>query len=372
MSKSSLREHTMVPLANLVFNPGAKNQRNPLDESAQKMGLGFFEPEREGGISLWSLGMSEDSEDHDRLVELIETHCPDIKRLAETIANQGLINPICVYPFPKDQKEVPEAERTYAIESGHRRALAMLYLNARGEGITLFKKSPAIAALIDTRPRNTQDRLVRNVIENLARQDMSPIEKARFMRSLLDNGVERDELAEWLGISVLTVDRTLELLELPAEVQKQVDQKVIKPTRATRMVEQFGVDRVKEAASNGSEEIKELAAKSRRKSREEREEKLVRKVVAKNKVFAFEPEKEGIRILKGTNPDFRGDDEINAAIERFPGLVARALRWVRGEEINLEELHDASLTTLSEARIEMIEAELNRRGLTFKIKHQTA
>ena len=68
------------------------------------------------------------------------------------------------------------------------------------------------------------DQRLTQVVENLQREDLTPMEQARVFQELIDtNGWGKSELANNLHVSPSTVSRSLALLELPPEDQAKVD-----------------------------------------------------------------------------------------------------------------------------------------------------
>jgi ParB family chromosome partitioning protein len=66
--------------------------------------------------------------------------------------------------------------------------------------------------------------LVEALVENVQRQDLSPLEEANAYRHLLENyGMTQDEVADRVGKSRPTVSNTLRLLQLPPAIQALVD-----------------------------------------------------------------------------------------------------------------------------------------------------
>lgn len=122
--------------------------------------------------------------------------------LAESIRRYGVLNPITVRPLP-DQK-------TYQIVTGERRWRA-----AELAGLT---EIPCIVKHIDHATATTEQ-----LVENLQREDLAPIDKARALKQLKDTRkLTHRELAQMLGLSERTISIWLGLLELPEEVGEQV------------------------------------------------------------------------------------------------------------------------------------------------------
>ena len=64
---------------------------------------------------------------------------------------------------------------------------------------------------------------IEQVVENLQREDMSPLETAESYRSLLLAwGVSQAELARRLGVGTATVSRALALLQAPEETRERI------------------------------------------------------------------------------------------------------------------------------------------------------
>lgn len=75
--------------------------------------------------------------------------------------------------------------------------------------------------------------LQEQIIENLLREDLKPIEQAKAYRQLMDlHGWTAKELAGELQVSQGAVSKSLSLLTLPAELQEQVDDGAIPATAA--------------------------------------------------------------------------------------------------------------------------------------------
>jgi len=98
------------------------------------------------------------------------------------------------------------AEGGYELVAGERRWRA-----ARSAGI------PTLPALV--RDVGDRDSLLLGLVENVAREQLSPVEEARAYASLVDEfELTLGELAERVGRSKSSVSNRLRLLELPEEV----------------------------------------------------------------------------------------------------------------------------------------------------------
>jgi ParB family transcriptional regulator, chromosome partitioning protein len=120
-----------------------------------------------------------------------------VSGLAESIKSQGLIQPVVLRA---------RLEGGYELIAGERRWRA-----AREAGITTV---PAVVREADDR-----DTLLLGLVENVARENLSPIEEARAYAVLIDEfGLSLGEVAERVGRSKPTVSNRIRLLELPEDV----------------------------------------------------------------------------------------------------------------------------------------------------------
>lgn len=69
----------------------------------------------------------------------------------------------------------------------------------------------------------SQDRLVRALVANIQRADLSPIDEARSYQQLIAIGMNRNGIALKLGISAARVAQRLRLLEMEPEIQDLID-----------------------------------------------------------------------------------------------------------------------------------------------------
>ncbi|GIU93246.1 MAG: chromosome partitioning protein ParB [Acidimicrobiia bacterium] len=125
-----------------------------------------------------------------------------IAALAESIAEIGLLQPVVV-------KEAEDGG--YVLVAGERRWRA-----ARRAGLA---EIPALVRSGDDRAALTEA-----LVENLQREDLSPLEEAAAYRQLLDDfGMTHEEIGARVGKSRSSITNTLRLLQLPAVIQGMVD-----------------------------------------------------------------------------------------------------------------------------------------------------
>lgn len=125
--------------------------------------------------------------------------------LADNLRSKGQLHPLHV-------RWSEELER-WVIISGERRWRA-----ARQAGLA------TVDCFFHEQPLSKSEVLELQLIENLLREDLSPMEEARGFDALLKlNGWTGKQLAEAVGIPTSKVSRSLALLRLPADVQQQVE-----------------------------------------------------------------------------------------------------------------------------------------------------
>ena len=120
-----------------------------------------------------------------------------ISELADSVRAQGLVQPVVVRPISGGAWELIAGERRWRA--------------ARAAGLA------TIPALI----RETDDResLLLALVENVAREDLSPIEEARAYAVLMDEfSLALGDVAERVARSKPTVSNRIRLLELPEDV----------------------------------------------------------------------------------------------------------------------------------------------------------
>jgi ParB family chromosome partitioning protein len=122
--------------------------------------------------------------------------------LAESIRTQGVVQPVLVRPREAGGWELIAGERRWRA--------------AREAGVTTV---PAVVRQADDR-----DSLLLALVENVAREQLSPVEEARAYAALVDEfALSLGEVAERVGRSKPSVSNRLRLLELPDDVLGMVE-----------------------------------------------------------------------------------------------------------------------------------------------------
>lgn len=137
-----------------------------------------------------------------------------IEELSQSIKENGLIQPIVVR----------KTKEGYQIIAGERRYRACVLAN--------MAKVPCIIKEYDDKQVETLA-----VIENIQREDLSPLEEAKAYKSLLDTySYSQQELAKIVGKKQSTIANKLRLLKLSDSVKEALDQRSISERHARAMV----------------------------------------------------------------------------------------------------------------------------------------
>lgn len=134
--------------------------------------------------------------------EQVRTIFTGIEELAQTIKSDQHQSPIIVTPKNEDGK--------YVILKGERRWRACKLL-----GMTRIK------AIIDASIYDSVDHLVGELIENIQRDDLKPIELSKALKKLEKEGLNRGQIEERIGKSQSFISVHISMLDdLPACVEK--------------------------------------------------------------------------------------------------------------------------------------------------------
>ena len=124
-----------------------------------------------------------------------------IQELAQSIKENGLIQPIIVRKSPVLGYEILAGERRYraSIAAG-------------------LSEVPVIVKQL-----SDQDMMLHSIIENLQRENLNPIEEAKAYQSLIDKGFTHTEIAEKMGKSRPYITNLVRLLGLPKHILIEVE-----------------------------------------------------------------------------------------------------------------------------------------------------
>ncbi|WP_417430879.1 ParB/RepB/Spo0J family partition protein [Kiloniella sp.] len=153
--------------------------------------------------------------------------------LADSIEQSGLLQPILV-------RRHPELSSEYEIVAGERRWRA----SQRAQ----LHEIPVVI-----RELNDAEVLQVAIIENVQRQDLTPIEEATSYRRLMDEfGHKQDDVAKIIGKSRSHIANILRLLSLPEEVQNLVEKGDLSAGHARALVgAEDAVELAQEISSKG-------------------------------------------------------------------------------------------------------------------------
>ncbi len=130
----------------------------------------------------------------------------ELEELAESIAENGLLQPIVVRPAGNRRG----ADR-WELVAGERRWRAVTQLG--------WKDVPAIIREVDDRTL-----LVLALVENLQRAALNPLEEAQGYEQLQSEfGLSQQQVAEAVGKSRPTIANSLRLLRLPSSVRRHLE-----------------------------------------------------------------------------------------------------------------------------------------------------
>lgn len=194
-----------------------------------------------------------------------------LDELAASIKAQGLIQPVVVRSIGRNRYELIAGERRW-------RAAKIAGLNELPALVRKVsdKAAPALA-----------------LIENIQRQDLSPLEEAQAMQRLLsDFKLTHQQVADAVGRSRASVSNLLRLLELPAAISKLLDDGQLQMGHARALLtlpaplakrlaqqaaeQEWSVRQLEQAARNA--QAKDGASKQRKPSRDADVEALEREL----------------------------------------------------------------------------------------------
>ena len=168
-----------------------------------------------------------------------------LSELADSISQHGVLQPLLLRPL---------LTGGYRIVAGERRWRA-----ARMAGLT---EVPAVV-----REMSDTEEMLFALIENLQREDLTPLEEARGYRTLIEaQDFTQEEVSQAVGKSRPAVTNALRLLNLPEDIQQMLENGEITAGHARTLLSfkreedmRLGAKRAKEGAS-----VRELEAVAKR------------------------------------------------------------------------------------------------------------
>lgn len=168
-----------------------------------------------------------------------------LAELADSIAQHGVLQPLLLRPM---------LSGGYRIVAGERRWRA-----ARMAGLT---EVPAVI-----REMTDSEEMLFALIENLQREDLTPLEEARGYRTLIEaQDLTQEEVSQAVGKSRPSITNALRLLNLPEDIQEMLERGEITAGHARTLLSfpteegmRLGAQKAKEGAS-----VRELEALAKR------------------------------------------------------------------------------------------------------------
>jgi ParB/RepB/Spo0J family partition protein len=220
-----------------------------------------------------------------------------VDSLAKSILERGeVLEPVEVEPLAETRNG-----QKYRLTTGFYRLAAVATLNLTGAGLTV----PAIVRPIPT----PQERLRRQLAENMERENQSPMDQAVAIKSLLDSGLTKMEVREIFArpggrkgnkvqpASNSFINMTMSFLDLPKAIQEKIHDgrvgvaaayeltKVPAEKRAT-VLERAENERQKALEQEEKDEEKLLAQEKKQAEEKEARDKALGEVQAAEKKVA--------------------------------------------------------------------------------------
>lgn len=137
-----------------------------------------------------------------------------LDELAQSIKENGVIQPIIVRQSPVIGYEILAGERRY-----------------RASLLAGLRSIPAVVKQI-----SDQEMMVQSIIENLQRENLNPIEEARAYESLVEKGFTHAEIADKMGKSRPYISNSIRLLSLPEHILSEVENGKLSQAHARSLV----------------------------------------------------------------------------------------------------------------------------------------
>jgi ParB family chromosome partitioning protein len=167
--------------------------------------------------------------------------------LASSLESRGVLQPVLVRPSP-------DGDGRFELIAGERRW--------RAAQLAGLETVPAIV-----RAREDAESLELALIENMAREDLNPVEEARACAALVEElGLSREEVGLRIGRSRVAVSNLVRLLDLPDEALELLERgQLTEGHGRALLLAQEHADRrnLARAAVNGRWSVRELEARAR-------------------------------------------------------------------------------------------------------------
>ena len=221
-----------------------------------------------------------------------------IQELAESIQKNDLIQPIVL--------RLNSSTDTYEIVTGERRFRAFTFL--RRDHI------PAIVRSFDD-----QEMLVNALIENIQREDLSPLEESHSYQKLINEfNLTHEDLATTVGKSRSHISNSLRLLKLPTAILDYLESGLISPGAARSLLPLNTAELQRKVASEvivQGMNVRQI-------------ERYVKEILSKDS--SIDNSKDKVRIIK---PGFQAEEETLRALT---GLQCSIKSSRKGHRLEIE------------------------------------
>lgn len=137
-----------------------------------------------------------------------------LDELAQSIKENGVIQPIIVRQSPVIGYEILAGERRY-----------------RASLLAGLRSIPAVVKQL-----SDQEMMIQSIIENLQRENLNPIEEARAYESLVEKGFTHAEIADKMSKSRPYISNSIRLLSLPEQILSEVENGKLSQAHARSLV----------------------------------------------------------------------------------------------------------------------------------------
>ena len=218
--------------------------------------------------------------------------------LADSIRVRGILQPVLVRAIPGG---------TYELIAGERRW--------RAAALAGLQQVPAIV-----RHQGDAASLELALIENMAREDLNPIEEARACEALTEElGLSREDVGLRVGRSRVAVSNLLRLLELPDEAVALIEQGRLSEGHGRALLTATGNDerrRLARHAVDGRWSVRELEARARG------ERPATRSTRRRSRALHPDQEDAIVQINDALGSALGRDVEVTAAVEGYRAHLA--------------------------------------------------
>jgi ParB family chromosome partitioning protein len=168
-----------------------------------------------------------------------------LQALAISLQERGILQPVLVRPVPGGRYELVAGERRW-----------------RAAQLAGLERIPALV-----QQRDDAMSLEAALIENMAREDLNPVEEARAVAALVEElGLTREEVGRRVGRSRVAVSNLLRLLDLPDEALALVESGALAEGHGRALLlaaDHADRRRLARAAADGGWSVRVLEAKAR-------------------------------------------------------------------------------------------------------------